>query len=323
MEYVEHVSNLGTELRAPGYERGDRPFLDPHMEDGKLRFFYGQVADICWNCPSRRLIGLVAGDCSSSTSSTFRSTIIIKDRPLTLNMSELVQMGNFPRSKLPSSTFDTASSYYQMFAETKLVHLSTQRNDAVESEEDCCRKYVARQLFRRLASTSRLSNSNSNNSNTPDTDTGPPFKLFCDDLRPTNILLDENIRIVAVIYWEYSYVAPAEFTYSPPWWLLLEMPEEWPRGISDWIATYQPRLETFLEVLRAREDAAIQDGTLTEAQRLSGRMQESWETGDFWISYGARKSWAFDTFRPLVDRTFFVGARVSRSGLDCSVVRRG
>lgn len=198
MEYVEHVSNLGTELRAPGYERGDRPFLDPHIEDGKLRFFYGQVADILLELskPSFDRIGSLAGDCSSSTS-TSRSAIIIKDRPSTLNMNEHVQLGNFPRSKLPSSTFDTASSYYQMLAEIQLVHLSTQRNDAVESEEDCGRKYVARQLFRRLASTSRLSNSNSNNSNTPDTDTGPPFKLFCDNLRPTNILLDENMRIVA------------------------------------------------------------------------------------------------------------------------------
>lgn len=45
-----------------------------------------------------------------------------------------------------------------------------------------------------------------------------------------NILLDDDMNIVAVIDWE--------FTYSPPWWLLLEMPEEWPHGILDWTKKY-------------------------------------------------------------------------------------
>lgn len=72
------------------------------------------------------------------------------------------------------------------------------------------------------------------------------------------------------------------------------MPEEWPRGVSDWTKTYQPRLETFLRVLKGQEDAAMANGSLVEAQRISGRMQESWKNGDFWVNYGARKSWVFD-----------------------------
>ncbi|KAJ5589056.1 hypothetical protein N7537_011734 [Penicillium hordei] len=46
MEYVAHASNLATQIRAPGYKRGDRPFLDPNIEDEKLELFYGQMADI-------------------------------------------------------------------------------------------------------------------------------------------------------------------------------------------------------------------------------------------------------------------------------------
>lgn len=38
----------------------------------------------------------------------------------------------------------------------------------------------------------------------------------------------------------------------------------------------------------------ITDSRLTEAERLSVRMREYWETGDFWVSYAARKSWAVD-----------------------------
>lgn len=170
----------------------------------------------------------------------------------------------------------------------------------IESEEDCRRKYVARQLFRKLASESRLSNRD-----LPDPGS---FKLFCDDLRPTNILLDDDMRIVAVIDWEFTYAAPADFAYSPPWWLLLEMPEEWPGGISDWVATYEPRLETFLRVLKAREDAHVLNGTMTEAHRLSERMRKSWDTGEFWAHYAARKSWAFDTVWPIIDKKFFGGS---------------
>ena len=38
----------------------------------------------------------------------------------------------------------------------------------------------------------------------------------------------------------------------------------------------------------------MQSGTLDHQQRLSQRMRESWENGQFWANYAARKSWAFD-----------------------------
>jgi hypothetical protein len=82
------------------------------------------------------------------------------------------------------------------------------------------------------------------------------------------------IKIVVVIDWEFTYAAPADFVYSPPWWLL-EAPECWSAGLSDWAVTYEPRLRTFLRVLETREEAAMQSGTLNQQQRLSQRMRES------------------------------------------------
>jgi len=39
---------------------------------------------------------------------------------------------------------------------------------------------------------------------------------------------------------------------------------------------------------------------------MSIYMRESWETGRFWFSYAARKSWAFDTiFWKYLDKRFF------------------
>ncbi|RAL16949.1 uncharacterized protein BO97DRAFT_335747, partial [Aspergillus homomorphus CBS 101889] len=65
-------------------------------------------------------------------------------------------------------------------------------------------------------------------------------------------------------------------------------------------------LPTFIQVLQEREQAAIDRGTLTEADRLSGHMLDSWHSGDFWLNYAARKSWAFDMiYWVKIDRRFF------------------
>ncbi|TAQ86962.1 hypothetical protein B7494_g4719 [Chlorociboria aeruginascens] len=65
----------------------------------------------------------------------------------------------------------------------------------------------------------------------PKLDSGP-FKLFCDDMRPANFLVDADFKIVAALDWEFTYVAPAEFAYNPPFWLLLDRPEYCPEGLS-------------------------------------------------------------------------------------------
>ncbi|KAJ5162048.1 hypothetical protein N7492_007440 [Penicillium capsulatum] len=54
------------------------------------------------------------------------------------------------------------------------------------------------------------------------------------------------------------------------------------------------------------EDTAIKEGRLKEDERLSGPMQESWESGDFWIAYAARNAFAFDLlYWNKIDRRFF------------------
>lgn len=69
---------------------------------------------------------------------------------------------------------------------------------------------------------------------------------------------------------------------------------------------YEPRLQTFLAVLREREDVFIQEGRLKDQERLSVPMLESWESGDFWVVYAARKSFAFDAiFWKYLDARFF------------------
>lgn len=54
------------------------------------------------------------------------------------------------------------------------------------------------------------------------------------------------------------------------------------------------------------EDEAIQNKQLVEGQRLSSRMRDSWQSGDFWIMYAARNNFAFDViYWKNIDRRFF------------------
>jgi hypothetical protein len=212
-----------------------------------------------------------------------------------MNMNELVRLGTLPRSKLPpkSATFKTASSYIECLAQLNIQHLIHQRNDAVHSADDCRRKYVARQLFYKLAKDKRLS--------APCNENGP-FKLWCDDFRPANVLLNDDHHLAGVVDWEFTYAAPVEFSYAPPWWLLIEKPEFWSEGIEDWTRVFERRLETFLEAMRQCEDMGDQQGQC----RLSDRMRQSWKTGDFWVVYALLHSFAFDAiYWQKIDQRFF------------------
>lgn len=110
-------------------------------------------------------------------------------RPLTLNMNELVRVGNLPPSVFAKESFATASAYFQELATQQLLHLQYQRNDAIDDELDCRKKYIARCLFRKIAQTIQIEQQG-------------PFHLYCDDLRPSNVLVSgPNLTTTGVIDW--------------------------------------------------------------------------------------------------------------------------
>ncbi|KAJ5721030.1 uncharacterized protein N7483_008964 [Penicillium malachiteum] len=114
------------------------------------------------------------------------------------------------------------------------------------------------------------------------------------------------MKIVGVVDLEFTYAAPVEFSFAPPWWLLLERPEYWRGGLEDWTDSFDRRLRTFLKAMVKCEDNAIQEGRLKENERLSGPMQESWDSGDFWIVYAMMGNFAFDSvYWHKIDRRFF------------------
>jgi len=296
MEYIGHVMDLSDVLNTPGFSIRDRPILDPEFDNTKLEMLYEQLADILLQLSKLRLPRI--GSLVQIDDFNWE----VAQRPLSYSANELVRLGTLPRSSLPKvkETFQSASTYFNKLADLHLEHLTHQRNDAVDSADDCRRRYLARLLFRKLAREGKFTTSSTNFG---------PFHIWCDDLRPSNVLINDNFQIVGVVDWEFTYSAPMEFSHAPPWWLLLEQPEYWPDGIEAWTEVYESRLQTFLKVLRKQEEVAIDRGSLKVEQRLSRPMQQSWESGDFWVTYAARKSFAFDAvFWKKLDGRFFGSA---------------
>ncbi|MCJ1255592.1 hypothetical protein MMC24_003409 [Lignoscripta atroalba] len=262
-------------LRDPS--EGERVTLNPGISKSALKTAYRGMAQIMLELskPAFPRIGALGRDEAGAW--------IVNKRPLTFNMNRLAEFSNYPPHGFTTHSFTNAADYFEELATQQLRHLESQRNDAVTDEADCRKKYIARCLFRRISR--EISEEHRDG----------PFRLFCDDFRPANVLVDVSmLTVTGVIDWEFTYVAPAEFTYTAPWWLLLERPEEWESDLNKFLARYTPRLRIFLESLRECEGEKIKEGTLSGSQCLSGVMEKSLDNGLFWVCLATRYSCMFD-----------------------------
>lgn len=80
-----------------------------------------------------------------------------------------------------------------------------------------------------------------------------PFKLICDDFRFGNILVNnaQDLKIVAVLDWEWSYAAPYQMLFSPPRWLLIKKPYDW---TAEDLSRYKVLLKKFVKILEKEEN---------------------------------------------------------------------
>ncbi|KAF5235466.1 hypothetical protein FAUST_7076 [Fusarium austroamericanum] len=114
----------------------------------------------------------------------------------------------------------------------------------------------------------------------PSPDGSGSFRLWCDDFRPANVLIDDRDRVIGAIDWEFAYAAPTVYF-----------------GPSLVVVTRH----TWILVMQEAEQEVSPESCL-----FSAYMPESWTTGRFWLNYAARKSWAFDTiYWKYLDEKFF------------------
>ncbi|KAH8900659.1 hypothetical protein GQ53DRAFT_835607 [Thozetella sp. PMI_491] len=300
--------SMSQALEAPREDPNDPPVLNPDIAENKLECLFVQMARCMLKLaqPTFPRIG--------SLGETSPGCYSVTGRPVTLNMSNMVQLSNIPKSIFPSkdTVYRTADEWYVVLAEMQMATLVFQHNDIVFSEDDCRTKYVARLLFHRLAKEGRLSKfgfleddwsarSMHDPPTLPAPDGSGSFRLWSDDFRPVNVLIDDSDQVIGAIDWEFAYVGPTQFILDSPWWLLLNAPEMWEDGIEEWRSVYESRLKVWLSVMEEAEQE-MSPGSLL----LSAYMRESWQTGRFWLNYAARKSWAFDAvFWKYLDEKFF------------------
>ncbi|KAJ5104785.1 hypothetical protein NUU61_002132 [Penicillium alfredii] len=204
MEYIEHDSSMYDLLNTLGCPDDARGRLNPDIDEDNLGALYRELASVLLELskPSFSQIGFL-GQIDDFTWE-------VTSRPPS-GVNELIRVGSLPQSSLPSyeTIFDSMSSYFEFLAELHIAHRKNQRNDAIESADDCRRKFVARHLFRKLAHERKL------------TERWEPFdkgsfKIWCDDFRPANVLVNDAKKIVGIMDLEFTYAAPIEFTYASP-----------------------------------------------------------------------------------------------------------
>ncbi|KAL1864619.1 hypothetical protein Daus18300_007636 [Diaporthe australafricana] len=364
MEYIEHTRSLQDVIRdridsvgSTGLKKGvpDKKLLKAYRQMANIMLQLSTIEGTAIGYPSlsKPLATKPPASSSSSSSAPLQSTSPspnapisfdstnqsksriskVHHRPVSMSMNDLVIMGGLPPSILPPSNkaYTTSDEYYQAMADLHLAHLTFQHNDAVEGRPDGSEKYVARQLFRRLAKEGQLAKDEDECEVTAaGTQQKEVFKLWCDDMRPSSVLLDGDDNVVGVIDWEMSYFAPASYHYDPPWWLLKEKPEFYKKGLGSWAKEYERRLPLYLEAVdmeeahlkAAKEHTNVDAGpvnsrlqllTITEAGRdahpstpTSKRMKRNWESGRFFVDYAARRNYAFDPiYWKYIDKKFF------------------
>lgn len=269
--------NLGDVLKDPALDEADAAILNPNIGDADLNSIYEQIAGFMLELSRLEFprIGAISKDVVSGEWT-------VAEPPLTYDMNEVVGFAGFPADHFAAmQPFTRSSDYFAARAQSLQTHLETQRNVASEDKDVTWNRYVARHCFSKLVPTHGT------------IDDSGPFRVFCDDLRPSNMLVDaKTMRITALLDFEFTNVMPAQFAYDLPWWLTLQSPSiKVGEGRQEFLDLFEPRKEQFIH---AMERVEVRSG-LPAGERLAARMRESWDSNRFWFNLASRSSFDVDT----------------------------
>ncbi|KAI4669101.1 uncharacterized protein J4E79_001144 [Alternaria viburni] len=274
MEYVEGIP-LINELRRPiKTDDGVEMELWRNLGNPRVLRAYSQICD--YMLQIHQLDFSTAGAIRRSNPDEW----VASERPVTDNMNILARnILNYPTEYFPTASISSPKAYFEQLADQHLAHLHTQRN-AVENREDARRCFIARHRLKQSI----------NEYLSTDTETSP-FKLYCWDLRPSNMLVDDDLNVKAVLDFEFCNALPAQFAHDPPWWLTILRPTTWIDNDFYFGALkdrLEPHIEQFLQVMEKKEREM--GGTVVP---LSARMRDSWTSNRFWFNI-AKNSWSID-----------------------------
>lgn len=163
---------------APRAPREDH-VLDPNFEEEKFEFIYRQLANVMLQLYRLQF------DRIGSLLQDKKGHISVSGRPL---------IQGTPDTLLSASSNSDSKSWYAALAEMPITQFTFQHNDSTLDEDDARDEFVARLFIRQLVSDDRLTSTVDNQS----TRQSDP-RLFSEDFRPSNILVDKDLRIASVI----------------------------------------------------------------------------------------------------------------------------
>ncbi|TPX14899.1 uncharacterized protein E0L32_005008 [Thyridium curvatum] len=131
-------------------------------------------------------------------------------RPLTFKVHDMLQTGGVDTFGNRNLGFSTTSEYFRYVLEQYWEQFWSQPN-SIGGE------FNARTKYESLSTLQTLLDSFIH----PDFDRGP-FKPICDDLSLASVIVrgEDDLAIVGLVDFEWSYVGPAQLFGSAPWWLL-------------------------------------------------------------------------------------------------------
>ncbi|KAI8271284.1 phosphotransferase enzyme family protein [Colletotrichum sp. SAR11_239] len=270
--------DLSEFLQKPTEDGVEEFILDPNIENRKLDIIYDQIAKFLLEISNLQFskIGSISQDTPDGQWG-------VTGRPLTYDMNDAVTVGSCPENQFDLiKRCDRARDYFTARARLLQAHLDAQRNIAGADADTAWRQFVARRCFEKLIPSYGV------------IDDAGPFRIYCDDMRPSNMLVDpETLQITAVLDFEFTNALPAQYAYDVPWWLLLRRPiillEK--MTMEEFLNLFIPRKDQFI---RAVERVEAQSGIRTGNDRLSVRMRESWDSGRFWFNLASRYCFDID-----------------------------
>ncbi|KAF5020379.1 hypothetical protein F66182_7587 [Fusarium sp. NRRL 66182] len=199
MDYIE-----GKPLHDLGFQRGHRtPASVVKKVHQQISNIYLQLRQL--EFPAIGALGL-AQSASEPLNTCSPDKMVVSGRPITMDMALQERAGYRPgRVIKPGTTFHSAGEFVNALVALSVNQLDKTR-DAGSNQQQARELLYTRYAFYGFAF-EELAPCNG------------PFVLIHGDLllHDNNILFDHDFNLVAVIDWEWSFVAPLEFLVPPVW----------------------------------------------------------------------------------------------------------
>ncbi|KAI1172663.1 hypothetical protein F4777DRAFT_495602 [Nemania sp. FL0916] len=210
------------------------------------------------------------GSFNSASDSASASTI--SSRPLTEKAHEILTAGGVNLLDPRSRTYSSTTEYFHHIVKRDLEHLHMQPN-SVDDAKDAREKFIYWNVMKALIARHVE----------PSEDHGP-FKFMCDNFGLMNLIVnnEQDLKVIAVIDWEWSYAAPAQMAHSMPLWLLVEPPTVWTCVDDGTLTRFNEVLELYTRILKEEEQNVI-GAHVNERAKPSALLKKDQEQGRQWF----------------------------------------